>query len=636
MTHQQQQIKAQRKHKSARYKPRRRKWMVLILFLLFLGVKRLVKGATYTNLLRYTYSTSITLQCSSASHFTFYSTFFQKMSASPTIYTFNLDGTKVGSAPTYIPDDTTPTPVDQYGMYEIGNDCYMHTNQDDRDTATFILVIENSGDATNKCKLTRIITKGPITPCVSDPKEQDLFGGPLELVLSDNAAGTAAAFLKVKADKHSYHRTDKLYGSVISLDDPTFSLPASVDNQFVEMLVLEFVDTVISYLLSGMIDYLVFDNINQRLTDNPFAVEVKPADVAKRLIHDDLPGYYLDVYNGDPNTDDSSKVLAKVMTTRGQFTIQTELYIQKPDQIAVGETHSIEIKSRYFKFVSTDPALNRDLQYKIEVTRTATLLQFRVKRGAGEVAVPALNIDKSYAGGTDYISFNFDIGKGILYYININDGRSKTYETLHVYSVGQPIQQASATVEANEDVATILSAKFTENTYSSTIYTTVRYLPHTGVTTNKAGFRVMRLRPISGVVTPYLVATMNPGSYKARCFNRLPKSQRCLAMAHLSDPSETQALDYIKYHNQGSTATGTLATVCKTISTYNRCYNGKPGYIVNLEVGAQLPLPADGLMSLADYDAFPDQSVKDLLVEVTSNTGTRYLITCPPSCKKIS
>ena len=591
------------------------------LFLLLIGVKRLVLGATFNKLNSQVTSLNVPITCSETSYFGFYNIHFED--STTRVYSFNLDGSKVGAAPKFIDNE--------YGMYELGNDCYMHaTNQIVKDQPIFVLVFERSADPNEKCKLARIITRGPITTCSGSPT--NILTAVIGFKKSDDSAATSAAFSKISRAVNTPHGNyQSLKSWHISIDDASFSF-ASIDDQFLEMMLMNVIINPLPTPVS-MIRHLSFKEINDHIGANPFAVLVNPGDFAKRLIQDELPGYYLDVYNGDPATDDSSKVLAQRLYLIGHRTAQLQFYIPKPSQIAVGETHGIQFKVRYFKSTPGNTANPRLFEYNIQVTRTATHLNFGVKRGTTDI--PGLNMAKAYTGGDKFIYVNFNFGKGVLYWVDKDNAKSKTYETLHVFEVGQAVQSKVNSFEtSSEQIPIILNIK-PYSSYSSLTYSTVEYKPHSGVTTNKAGFRVLTLRVLDGVVPPSLVATMNPGSYSSRCYYTHSLSGNCLAMAHLSDLAEPQFLDYVeKGTTQVMTASAELASACRVVFGQNKCLWPKPNYISNLEEAMTLPLDLNGNLPLADYEALTDQTIKGFATEVTSNTGRKYLVGCPETCKK--
>ena len=75
-----------------------------------------------------------------------------------------------------------------------------------------------------------------------------------------------------------------------------------------------------------------------------------------------------------------------------------------------------------------------------------------------------------------------------------------------------------------------------------------------------------------------------------------------------------------------------MSDACKVGYDPNRCMSVKTGYIMNIEAKLNTPIPNKGVMKIEDYDAL-SADIKNTVVEVTSNLGTKYLVSCPYSCK---
>ena len=504
----------------------------------------------------------------------------------------------------------------------------MHTNQIDKDKPVFVFVFQGNGDTFNKCKLVKIITRGPIETCSGSPVL--LTTGPFEFRQNNHSPGTAALFsilFRELTPHANYYLMDNV---LVTLEDGSFDPASSIDDDFLGMLLMHTVRDSQPIPVT-MIKYQDFTNVNTYASQNSFAVEVKAGDAVQRLIRDDLPGYYLDVYNGNPVTDDSSKVLRRVMNYAGQRTFQVQFYIAKPAQIAQGETHTIKFIGKVYRTAGSQTLVQKEFEYNIEMTRTATHINFVVKRGTTHIT--QLDIAKAYTGGNKFIYVNFNIGKGILYWIDTSNAQSKTYETLHVFEVGQTVQSKVNSFTASEKIEDVISIKTSSTGFSLLGYLSVQYIPHTGVTTNKAGYRVITLTNLVGVVPPSLVANLNPANYHDRCYYPSVESGECIAMAILSDPTENQLLDYLDLNTRTvKTASGAFAMGCKVVASPTKCLIPMPNYISNLEWDGDSPLPNNGNMLLADYQALTDSKPKDFFAEYTSSSGNKYLVACPTSC----
>ena len=72
--------------------------------------------------------------------------------------------------------------------------------------------------------------------------------------------------------------------------------------------------------------------------------------------------------------------------------------------------------------------------------------------------------------------------------------------------------------------------------------------------------------------------------------------------------------------------------MCRTVFELDRCLSIQPGNVMNVEVVMDIPLPWKGKMSLAEFNAL-EQEVLDFVHVFESNLGTKYLVSCPASCK---
>ena len=409
---------------------------------------------------------------------------------------------------------------------------------------------------------------------------------------------------------------------------------ANLDEELVEMFLMSISQSSIDTPIA-VVDYTTFSDVNGHLSINtdPWAKGINPGDAAKRMIQDDLPGYYLDVHNGAG--DDDSKILRKRIRRNSPSGTTASFYFQKPGMLAEGLTHTIEILGKYFRTEATQRAFTRDSNYQIEVTKVGSNIQFRVKRNGG--AVGDLDIDKPLPTGTNFLYFTIQYGSGILYFTSSSNCRAKTYETLPVYEVGHPVLKAYSTFGHDAAISDIIGDDRLTTT-SKFIYTTVEYKPPGGVTTNVAVFKVLELNLSEGVIPAFLVA--DTGSYPDRCYypsvRDVPGRKRCMALAHLSNPSEPQTLDLIDSSALLKTSSGAVNSICKVIYRLNKCLSPiLPGHITNLEVKLRYPLPNGGNMALADYNSITDQETKDFFIELTSNLGTKYLVGCPETCRNL-
>ena len=518
----------------------------------------------------------------------------------------------------------------RYGYYQTGSNCYYHTDLSGKNiNPFFMLVIRNNGAIQNQCQVVGVITNIGLQPCGSEDTDP-LEIKPLALIADNSQTPTLGSFSKIYIDKN--YSFGGLFPYTLLLKD--FDVP-DLDGRTVEMMLTHPISRTTLDLPISLYDYQAVKNINSYLNLNPFASEIKNKDVVKRVVYDDLPGYFLGVYSGVG--DDASKFAQKsilVSRSRG-YCVHVELYIEKPGQIGQGETHAVELMSKVFK-QSSDETLSsvKEYVYQIGITRTATHLEFRVKRDG--VDVPGLNIDKSYSGGTNFIYFSFTVGAGYLYFIDATTVRAKYNEILHVFEDGQPIQRSLNTYQETALLTSVVPYSLTPGKISENRLVKIEYKPHPGVTENKAGLRVYVLTRALGVYPPFLITDIdNSGTNFPKCFFPGIREDHCLAMALLSGPSQVTETKYKNGNAIMVEATSNdMVNSCRTIYNPDRCLSVKPGYIINVEVEQTTPLPWNGKMAVPEFEAL-EQEVKDSAYVFENNLGTKYLVSCPYSCKKL-
>ena len=634
MTQNQQPTSQSKQQARRRGQPRRRKRRTqaraLALFLLLIGIKRV--RVFLTNPIFEVFDSTETQAASCDPTVTSVFVFVLNREDFPTQpVAININAATAGTVPKFIPDGSN---VKQYPAYEVGSDCKVHSAVIDIKIPVFVLYIENNGNSgptDEKCKVSRIFTKGALTNCGGS--KTDLDGGVLTFLDRTGSVAPNSAFTSIRRDS-----TTKFYNGyvgrhfVIERTNPGPFTFAHVDDAIVEIflmsLAVSFNDLpvmVVNYdVRAGVNDYL-------SLNTDPWAKPINFENAAKRMINDDFPGYYLDVHNGAG--DDDSKILRKKITRYGPSGTTVSLYIQKPLLLVQGETHTIEIVERYYRTASNQRASTRGSNYQIEVTRTATQIEFRVKRN--NVAIPALFNDKPLPTMGNFIFFAINFASGCLYFTSDVNCRAKTHEFFNVYEFGETHFVTYNAFAHDASIAEILGDD--RVTISSVdLYTTVEYKPPAGVTSNVARFKVVDLNRSEGVVPPPLVVYPQFVVPLVHCYLRsVTYGGRlgCLAMIHIGRPND-QSFSYIDHNSQIQYySSGPMTSSCRVFYGNGRCLSPMPGYISNLEVLSGYPLPNGGNMAVADYNTITSQRTKDFFIEVTNNLGTKYLFGCPESCK---
>ena len=585
---------------------------------IFLQIPQVSSSSLYQITTNYV-STGYSLSCNDATKTVFYALRVKKKTVPVSV---NLVTNSIPSSQKFISDTAFNK---RYGYYQAGTNCYYHT--DNNKDPLFVLVISNNGATQNKCKVVGIITEQDLQPCGATDTE-DLFSyGPIKLNNADNTASANHLSFQRVLRNQGYDSLG-FYAMYYELSD--FSVGA-INLNIVEMIVLNLMNLVNTNQPLIGFDGTALTAINDQLHFNSFASEMKPETFIPRIIHDDLPGYHLGVYTGP--ADDPSKFVQKTwyMSSAQSNGFIAECYIQKPDQILVGEVHAIEISVKGYKSNAAETIDNmKHLNYRIEVSKTTTELKFQVKRDGS--IIPTLTVSLTDTGNQKFVHFCLTVSGGLLYYVDASNVRAKYYEILHAFQEGLPAQRAQTSYQETTTLGKIMPARAGNEVRAR--WAKMEFKPPSGVTTNKAAIRGVQLAQVKGVYPPYLVANVDNSANFPRCYFNGYRNYYCYAMGMLSDATETQALKFRSGNSYSNTMNGgIMRDSCRMAFSINRCVSPRPGYIINLDVTLKTPLPNYGSMTIADYNAL-GQEIKNLATTVTSNLNTKYLLTCPYTCKR--
>ena len=380
----------------------------------------------------------------------------------------------------------------------------------------------------------------------------------------------------------------------------------------------------------GLVYYTNLALIKAYSANNPHASAVNPGQYAQRLFRDDLPGYFLGLHSD--GGDDTAKFLQRYLgkaSTQSTQSVHVELYIANPGSLEENKIHSIEVLSKpHQAYGSEDQATLKELRYTIEVEMQFSSIQFRYKREG--TLVPASVINFPDTGTGNFIYFSFTVGGGIVFFASATDMRARFYETFIVYEQGSSPETRHATYDLSTAISTLFAY---ESNMIKERWAKIEYTPPAGKTLNEPGFRVVVLTMGVGVYPPQGISSMDVTASYPRCYFSGYKTNTCYAMGSLKDASETS---YSKYRT-GKTGLKTessntdMSKLCRVFASETRCLSPLPDIIINLEDSLRSPVPHEA-MKITDYDGL-EQRFKDFFHEFTSNTGKRYLVSCPSSCK---
>ena len=507
----------------------------------------------------------------------------------------------------------------RYGMYQLGEMCHYHTQRDSINTnPVFILIIQGNGAQTNSCKVSGVISNLGVQPCADDTTK-DIFTL-LQLQTEGGASLDPLNFKSLKLPKLNRYKPE----SLVRLDIDKFEL-SDLDERILEaMLIIPIFDSV-NHKLVTMLNLEQIADINNNLAFNPFTSKIHSEGVMNRIVRDDLPGYYLDLYNGIG--DDSSKFVQKSFKYSGQISssFQAEFYIAKAAEIVSGEVHAVEVTSKPFREKNHNKKiLFREFLYKIEIRRVKKNLEFQVTRD--NVAIPSLKASLVYTGGKEFIYFSLTVGSGILYLNKPYSGRMRHFETLHVFLIGKPPIQAVNRFDEDALVSSIISYA---NDMTKFRWIKAEFKASEGINENKAGFRVTGLTSHEGAMPPFLISNFYDQSQYKRCYFKIFSDTVCLAMALLADPDEVRSDEYRGVWSGGREMNSIdKASGCRLLYFQRRCMSPQPGYILDVVEGlkgkTRTPFN-EGLVSLEFFEGL-DQKTKDFAYVFQNNVGTKYLL----------
>ena len=79
--------------------------------------------------------------------------------------------------------------------------------------------------------------------------------------------------------------------------------------------------------------------------------------------------------------------------------------------------------------------------------------------------------------------------------------------------------------------------------------------------------------------------------------------------------------------------TDLMKKACRVAFSPFKCLASRPGYLINLELSRRSVIPNYGVIHKDDFDQM-DEKMRNSVLVVESNLKTKYLVTCPYSCKK--
>ena len=504
----------------------------------------------------------------------------------------------------------------RYGLFEFGEACHYHDRSNPRNVFPFfILIIQNNGktERENSCQVVGFITNLDLQPCIVSQPTEDLLE---KMSITDPKEFNHVVAPRLD-HQFRFFQMKHYIVSDLALND--------IAENLVEMAIVQILQksTVTENPMPFLNKYV--EKINSELNWNTFAEEIKIPQLLQRGVQDDLPGYFLGS-NGGP-ADDSSQFL-QILTVPSfhSFSLHAEFYIAKPQEMELGQKHSIIVKARGWKNNGID-VHKKYIVYIIEMIRSSTnTFNFKVKRNGGTVAKFFTEFG---ANLQNFIYFALTSGAGILYFNGETNIGISNHEIFHIFQVAQPPVRKHNSYYSEEDTGILYGA------YTVNNYVRVDYYPPTGVQENDGGIRVLNLAEFTyGIYPPFLVTQVENNYQQTRCYFEGHSPETCYAYALLSSASEEQSPTTPFSSKIPEDTDNELKVGCKVIYSNRFCITPKPGYMIDLNFSEKTYLRFFGtnLMKVEDFQAL-NPAVKAGFNEFTNNLGRKYIARCGYPCK---
>ena len=504
----------------------------------------------------------------------------------------------------------------RYALFSKGSTCYIHTDRTGKNAnQLIILVMQWDGGSGVKCKLLGIITNLGMTSCPGS-NHVSLFSQ-IGFKTATNGAATHDAFNRISlATGLNWPRYSPIYAEINNYDLP------DIDDRLVEMFLMRPMVDVYEPRSVLVLDQDALDDVNNYVSLNSFAKEIKPGGVIKRLAVDNIPGYHLEISDGSADEVEHYVQVQTTLTDSESHCMNIEFYIAKPGQFFTGERYLVEITSRGYKNLNSEVnEAYKIFNYKIEIWKQSAKFVFTVKRD--NVATSTLDLPTPPAGSFVYFSLAF--GGNFLYFTGPDQGRIRYYEILHVFLFGQTPRKTYQTWDEDGTLADVVRP---DSSYYPNRWTKVEFIP--GVNINKAGLKVVSINKIAGVYPSFLLSNTDPTTMSDRCYFISYNIVKCPGFALLSGSVEPHTADFRRY-GMIATFNSNFMTSCKVGFENNKCLIPKPGYITAVDYSLSNPF-YPGSFTIAEFEAM-DEKMKSFFHVFENNIGTKFLASCPNACK---
>ena len=418
---------------------------------------------------------------------------------------------------------------------------------------------------------------------------------------------------------------------IVELEDTPSS---AINDELIEMVLLApAVEQAIASTEDSMHIYsrTDFDTINLDIDKNTFATKIRLEDHCKRLVVDDLPGYFLGGWNlaSLSGSEVAFQRVAKIARSTRAHSLIVLCYASRPDEIRNAQWWRLTIESQgYMTQTSPDSTLHK-FHYAIEVKDNGSFFVFRILRDGmvnlATVQFPNQNLNS-------YLFFSFTVGYGALFLTGDTTIRSKTHLNLVVYQDGQEKVEWSGEIEGDAELSSVIPIELKDSEYRWAKATLTSNPPNR---LNTPGFRISELNGIYGAYLSHKVVDVDEWrKVYPTCLVFGYQVNHCLAFARLVGPQH-KSTDLVYVRNQQEIGAlhpeSSILKHCAVPINVRACAIAKPGSINVLNSGIKSILFVLSI-GLDEYNAL-DQRCKDFFYEYENNVKTKYLLPCDLSCK---
>ena len=516
-----------------------------------------------------------------------------------------------------------------YGMYEPGGTCYTHTDPGVKNSKPlYILYItkESPGNAGSKvCKVSRIITNNALTQSCLINTDTSF----VSVVQFTGGAGNIGSFEAITVEKNKqsgYFRIARYTLDGAGVNDLNEDLIQLVANEAFSKVP----DSSPAMLFS-------YDSLNKINSDANRAVngflthKIIPEEYIPRLFYDDLPGYLLGPSGNAAigNKHYFQKIMSEAIQ-KASPSIHFMIYIQNPSVMTTQDTHTINFEVRSFLEApsQTDATLLTHV-YTLSITRqSSNQIKFKLASGGRQI----FDHDYQQSSPNSFIYFSLTNGAAIHYFTDQENIKVKIYETMAIFEVDatRVIFDNAYEIHNPAPLSSLFSTKTSE---SNSWWVKVDSTFEGGyVAQRDPKFRVLKAASGEGAYPSHKITTIQSSSKFNRCFFFGYGWHTCLSLALLKNNNEIKTLEasYFGDHVAVLDPASVLATSCRVPFNDDRCLIPLNGFITNLVSGLRGTYNGDYL-TIESYQN--NLKHKDFYVEYESNTGRKYLIQCPYSCK---